>query len=540
MSTQQTTPASIKETFTSILIAFVLAFVFRGFVVEAFVIPTGSMAPTLRGQFVEARSEQTGVTWAVGPRDYIGGGEAKSIQGSQGNAIVVRDPITLTEADRIVNEKLLAGDRIFVLKYLFNLYDPARFDVVVFKNPNDPSMNYIKRLIGLPGEFLALIDGDVFTRPMSEGEDQNLKDNVEGKPWSLDGWKIARKPEMAQRAMWQQLFRSDLSPLNQVKDGRKWSPPWRGGAGWDIDGRVDYVYTGTGPTALEWDSRSRPIDDYYSYNEAFETNIPGPHMRYPVGDVRISMGVQPEKDGLGVEAVVLCRGHEFVTSIVGTKVEFLVRDGADAKSFRSIGTATLGAPLAAGKVTNLEFWHADQELQLWVEGKLIGKADYEWTPADRLKASTGITIPELVTRDDTMTWLTDTSHYKPVGVRVGFTGGAVTLYRVGLDRDIYYRPDTYRGGSEGRNHTLYGTPAGGSHPYSTMRLDRNEFFMCGDNSPASLDGRLWDVPSPYVMPLDQDMGVVHRDLIIGRAFFVYFPAMHRKPVPDFGKMRWIW
>ena len=73
MSTQQTTPASIKETFTSILIAFVLAFVFRGFVVEAFVIPTGSMAPTLRGQFVEARSEQNGVTWAVGPRDYIGG-----------------------------------------------------------------------------------------------------------------------------------------------------------------------------------------------------------------------------------------------------------------------------------------------------------------------------------------------------------------------------------------------------------------------------------------------------------------------------------
>jgi hypothetical protein len=73
-----------------------------------------------------------------------------------------------------------------------------------------------------------------------------------------------------------------------------------------------------------------------------------------------------------------------------------------------------------------------------------------------------------------------------------------------------------------------------------MRLDGNEFFMCGDNSPASLDGRLWDVPSPYVMPLDPDMGVVHRDLIIGRAFFVYFPAMHRKPVPDFGKMRWIW
>jgi signal peptidase I len=35
---------NLKETFTSIIIAFAMAFIFRGFVVEAFVIPTGSMA----------------------------------------------------------------------------------------------------------------------------------------------------------------------------------------------------------------------------------------------------------------------------------------------------------------------------------------------------------------------------------------------------------------------------------------------------------------------------------------------------------------
>src|SRR3954470_13036049 len=40
---------SIKETVEAILVAFILAFIFRGFVVEAFVIPTGSMAPTLLG-----------------------------------------------------------------------------------------------------------------------------------------------------------------------------------------------------------------------------------------------------------------------------------------------------------------------------------------------------------------------------------------------------------------------------------------------------------------------------------------------------------
>src|SRR5437667_12083042 len=40
---------NIKETIESILVAFILAFIFRAFIVEAFVIPTGSMAPTLLG-----------------------------------------------------------------------------------------------------------------------------------------------------------------------------------------------------------------------------------------------------------------------------------------------------------------------------------------------------------------------------------------------------------------------------------------------------------------------------------------------------------
>ncbi len=43
-------PAAIRETVESVIIAFVLAFLFRTFEAEAFVIPTGSMAPTLMGK----------------------------------------------------------------------------------------------------------------------------------------------------------------------------------------------------------------------------------------------------------------------------------------------------------------------------------------------------------------------------------------------------------------------------------------------------------------------------------------------------------
>src|SRR3954465_9027194 len=51
---------NIKETIESILVAFILAFVFRAFVVEAFVIPTGSMAPTLMGAHARFTCEQCG------------------------------------------------------------------------------------------------------------------------------------------------------------------------------------------------------------------------------------------------------------------------------------------------------------------------------------------------------------------------------------------------------------------------------------------------------------------------------------------------
>ena len=54
---------SAIETFQSLVVAFVLAMTFRGFITEGFVIPTGSMAPTLMGQHYRMHSYQTGLTY---------------------------------------------------------------------------------------------------------------------------------------------------------------------------------------------------------------------------------------------------------------------------------------------------------------------------------------------------------------------------------------------------------------------------------------------------------------------------------------------
>lgn len=81
-------------------------------------------------------------------------------------------------------------------------------------------------------------------------------------------------------------------------------------------------------------------------------------------------------------------------------------------------------------------------------------------------------------------------------------------------------------------------------------LNNTQYFMCGDNSPSSLDSRLWQpgagrgAPDPWIADqVDDTLGVVHKDLLIGKAFVVYFPAPLREtkvPIPDVGRMRWIW
>src|SRR5260221_4628460 len=59
-------PDNWRETIESIVVAFVLAFLFRTFEAEAFVIPTGSMAPTLYGQQRDVTCTQCGTRFAAG------------------------------------------------------------------------------------------------------------------------------------------------------------------------------------------------------------------------------------------------------------------------------------------------------------------------------------------------------------------------------------------------------------------------------------------------------------------------------------------
>ena len=63
--------AAIRETVESIVIAFVLAFLFRTFEAEAFVIPTGSMAPTLMGRHKDLDCPKCGYPYQVSASEEV-------------------------------------------------------------------------------------------------------------------------------------------------------------------------------------------------------------------------------------------------------------------------------------------------------------------------------------------------------------------------------------------------------------------------------------------------------------------------------------
>lgn len=576
---------SVKETLIAILISLTIALAARSYATEAFIIPTGSMAPTLYGAHLNYRFPENGAEWASDVW-YRGNDPNKTpsavqtIADSAGRVIeapsaTVMYAAPMSEAARDssipmpaeVNAEIpripplsyrtSAGDRILVHKYLYHLREPRRFDVVVFKSPEEITQNYIKRLLGLPSETVWLAAGDVFSTTDAPAR---LADGRTVPPPD-SRWSIRRKPERIQKSLWRPVYSSEYAPLDNKHNGRRWFDcPWSGDDWRTYDEANDrdisvYRTENAGPTRLAWNSDSWPITDYTPYNDqdsnrarigVYSPRI-GSYEQFvlPVSDVRVRAGVEPDQEGLVISATIHARSHEFRAIIEGGTARILMRhEGVE--EWSEMASSAI-KPIPAHIVTDIEFWHADQSLSIYINDKRVAYAEYNWGPSERLLHATGhagIDYAEggpaaQLPLDRTFVYNKDFPR-----VEWDFAGSALSLHRVGVDHDIYYRADT----------DMFDDPGFGTHPDNLAIIGPDQFFTCGDNSAASHDARLWGSVNPQVLKQFTDtrgpewensdrklMGIVPRQLMLGKAYCVYFPAPFtingRIPIPNVASMR---
>jgi signal peptidase I len=261
----------LKDNLEAIAIAVVMALVIRQFAVEAFKIPTESMAPTLFGE-----------------------------------------------------RRGLSGDRILVDKIGPMLGGYRRFDVVVFKYPLNAGRNYIKRLIGLPGEELEIRDGDIW----------------------VDG-KIARKPDDVQEVLFFPVCPADGESRREAAG--RWHVPrllWKRLEEGDFEASSpsDTTLTFYGPRVRD------------AYPWAGEGDG-----RYDVGDVRIEVTVRP-----------LAPGGEVILRIVeGRVTNDLVLSVGAGESRLSRGDERIPLPglfLPPDRDTDVSFANVDDTIVIDVGG----------------------------------------------------------------------------------------------------------------------------------------------------------------------------
>lgn len=65
---------------------------------------------------------------------------------------------------------LYDGERVFVSKLVYHFRSPKRGEIIVFRYPSDPSRDFIKRVIGLPGDTVRIETGKVYVNgvPLDE------------------------------------------------------------------------------------------------------------------------------------------------------------------------------------------------------------------------------------------------------------------------------------------------------------------------------------------------------------------------------------
>ena len=538
-----------RDTVEAIVVAFILALLVRGFEVEAFVIPTGSMAPTLMGRHKEVTCPQCGFVYAVNASEEVEGTTSSSSR-RVGSGICVNCRYQM----KVAEEPSFKGDRILVMKFPYDMpflpgaLGPRRWDVVVFRYPEEPEISYIKRLVGLPGETLRVWYGDILIKSPGGNE-----------------FRLERRPLEHQRAMQMMVYDDRLRPkaFADRPEWKRWASfktgdwnesaarPGHYSAHPAADSWAELRYRHLVPDPVQWqeiEAHENPsrapqptlVTDFQSYNTNLFTD-----------DSDLTQDVSSSQDGAWLQphwvGDLTVSGRFEVASPTGAVRLDLIEGGVVNRCEIDLATGSADVSRAGTRLgtfpTRLrgmgqhafEFANVDNRLTLWVDGRpAFGEgARYEDDPTRH---------PEPTALD-----------LEPI--RIAVQGAGVSVSDLVLKRDLYYtlnpgsidygtRWDARIPKSPVELAALLADPgrvaALGPLNWADYPIGQDRFMMMGDNSPRSKDGRGWSQADRYIPadpvsgapeqgwdPTGRERWEVPRSLLTGKAFCVYWP--HGKP-----------
>jgi len=489
--TRKDRAAEVANIFEWLITAFILAFVFRAFVMEAFRIPTGSMADTLMGAHFRLRCKQCGYKYEFGflPLNYRLGEDTVP-----GYSIQMKEPSRCPSCGHYylpgTEQRVSNGDRILVLKCIYQFREPKQWDVIVFRNPLDPKINFIKRLVGRPGEKLEIIDGDVY----------------------ING-QISRKPPRVQEELWMPVYDNDYQPINPDEplfNGHKWRQPFNtANSGWKADKASPTLFLLDSPAdqinAMSYDtSLGNDVNATYAYDDIRKYKF----MPY-CSDLMVQFCV----DGLHSQGLAGTEMSKYGIHYKGW-VDFTDASGKISMNIaRVLGDKeellagkSIEAAQGSRKAALVKFANVDHQL-IFQFGSDKLTYDLGRGPEDAGRITQGIR-PQIKI----------------------FGAGKLTLSHAAILRDVHYTAEP--------GWATQGNP---------FTLAEDEFFVLGDNSPNSGDSRLWNMPGRGNWGLFYREGIVPRDYLVGKALFVYWPGGFRPfaasrfaVVPNVGQMRFIY
>jgi len=442
-----------RELTDFLCLALAVVFLVRTFVGEPFGVPTGSMAPTLLGAHKLIHCPECGKTFPVGADD------------PDHPPVLCLCPACGTSLD-IAAAPVKRGDRIIVLK---GPPTPLkRWDVAVFKFPDEPQKLYVKRIIGLPGERLRIRAGEI-----------ELWDEQQHR------WTIARKPAELAKEMaipvWEDEYQNP-----RVASGWKALPneAWsKENDAWISKGAGELCFQRFAP-----DAKPLLIGDDLGYNQGLPVSRSANSESYwnkpanPVGDLSLSFDVE-QFDGPIRLNLDIVAGQSLLRLEMGDSDDCHLRK--DDQRVKSWDWKTAARYRLSAGVIDRRFglWINNVYVGEWIDNSESGEDifnEHSLTPF-RIIASAGTRISNLrISRD---------VYYTQQPNQTDFLA-------TDAGRDLMGDVNQFKRFREARQRTREFT------------VPADSYFALGDNSSRSHDSRSWK-HGPYIPSR----------LIVGRVLF---------------------